>query len=100
MQPDRPRADIEPVEGIDARRLRERRSHRHDKALMPAPAHAETEELQKIGKAEVSSRVVGDMVINGLKGMDQIAYIRYAIVYLRMHDLRSLRSEIDRLLEG
>src|SRR5687767_8078063 len=57
-------------------------------------------ELQKIGKAEVSSRVVGDMVINGLKGMDQIAYIRYAIVYLRMHDLRSLRSEIDRLLEG
>ena len=57
-------------------------------------------ELQKIGRAEVSSRVVGDMVINGLKEMDQIAYIRYAIVYLRMHDLRSLRSEIDRLLEG
>lgn len=56
-------------------------------------------ELQKIGKAEVSSRVVGDMVINGLKEMDQIAYIRYAIVYLRMADLRSLRSEIDRLLE-
>jgi transcriptional repressor NrdR len=57
-------------------------------------------ELQKIGKAEVSSRVVGDMVINGLKEMDQIAYIRYAIVYLRMDDLHSLRSEIDRLLEG
>jgi len=57
-------------------------------------------ELQKIGKAEVSSRVVGDMVINGLKEMDQIAYIRYAIVYLRMSDLHSLRSEIDRLLEG
>jgi transcriptional repressor NrdR len=57
-------------------------------------------ELQKIGKAEVSSRVVGDMVINGLKEMDQIAYVRYAIVYLRMADLRSLRSEIDRLLEG
>ncbi len=57
-------------------------------------------ELQKIGKAEVSSRVVGDMVISGLKEMDQIAYIRYAIVYLRMDDLHSLRSEIDRLLEG
>ena len=57
-------------------------------------------ELQKIGKAEVSSRVVGDMVINGLKEMDQIAYIRYAIVYLRLDDLHSLRSEIDRLLEG
>jgi transcriptional repressor NrdR len=57
-------------------------------------------ELQKLGKAEISSRVVGDMVINGLKELDQIAYIRYAIVYLRMDDLHSLRSEIDRLLEG
>ena len=57
-------------------------------------------ELQKLGKAEISSRIVGDMVINGLKELDQIAYIRYAIVYLRMDDLHSLRSEIDRLLEG
>src|SRR4030065_506153 len=37
-------------------------------------------QLQKLGKAEVSSRVVGDMVIDGLKEMDQIAYIRYGIV--------------------
>ncbi len=56
--------------------------------------------LQKMGKAEVSSRVVGDLVINGLKEMDQIAYIRYAIVYLGLDDLHALRSEIDRLLEG
>ena len=56
--------------------------------------------LQRMGKAEVSSRVVGDLVINGLKEMDQIAYIRYAIVYLRLDDLHSLRNEIDRLLEG
>src|SRR4030065_910556 len=56
--------------------------------------------LQAMGRAEVSSRVVGDMVIAGLKGMDQIAYIRYAIVYLGLDDLRSIRTEIDRLLEG
>lgn len=56
--------------------------------------------LQKMGKAEVSSRVVGDLVIEGLKELDQIAYIRYAIVYLRLDDLHSLRNEIDRLLEG
>jgi len=55
-------------------------------------------ELQRQGKAEISSRVVGDLVINGLKEMDQIAYIRYAIVYLRLDDLHALRSEIDRLL--
>ena len=57
-------------------------------------------QLQKMGKSEVSSRVIGDMVITGLKEMDQIAYIRYAIVYLRLDDLHALRSEIDRLLES
>jgi transcriptional repressor NrdR len=55
--------------------------------------------LQAMGKSEVSSRVVGDMVIAGLKELDQIAYIRYAIVYLGLDDLRALRTEIDQLLE-
>ena len=55
--------------------------------------------LQSMGRSEVSSRVVGDMVITGLKEMDQIAYIRYAIVYLGLDDLRSIRNEIDRILE-
>jgi transcriptional repressor NrdR len=56
-------------------------------------------ELQRLGKSEISSRVVGDLVIKGLKEMDQIAYIRYAIVYLRLDDLHSLRKEIDHLLQ-
>lgn len=56
--------------------------------------------LQRMGRAEVSSRVVGDMVITGLKNLDHIAYIRYAIVYLRLGDLQSIRNEINRLLEG
>lgn len=54
--------------------------------------------LQRLGRAEVSSRVVGDMVVRGLKELDQIAYIRYAIVYLHLDDLMAIRSEIDRLL--
>jgi len=36
----------------------------------------------------------------GLKEMDLIAYIRYAIVYLGLDDLGSIRNEIDRLLEN
>jgi transcriptional repressor NrdR len=56
--------------------------------------------LQAMGRAEVSSRIVGDMVIAGLKELDLIAYIRYAIVYLGLDDLHSIRGEIDRLLEG
>lgn len=54
--------------------------------------------LQSLGRSEVSSRVVGDMVIEGLKNLDPIAYIRYAIVYLGLDDLESVRSEIDNLL--
>src|SRR5258707_12140492 len=54
--------------------------------------------LQSVMRAEVSSRVVGAMVIQGLKDLDPIAYIRYAIVYLGLDDLESVRSEIDKLL--
>jgi transcriptional repressor NrdR len=56
--------------------------------------------LQMVGKAEVSSRVVGDLVIKTLKETDQIAYIRYAIVYLGMDDLHEIRKEIDHLLDS
>ena len=54
--------------------------------------------LQRMGKAEVPSRIVGDHVIRGLKELDLIAYIRYATVYLHMNDLQTIRQEIDRLL--
>lgn len=56
-------------------------------------------DLQKKARRKLP-RVVGDLVMEGLKELDQIAYIRYAIVYLRMDDLQSLRSEIDHLLLG
>jgi len=56
--------------------------------------------LQQMGKLEVSSRVVGDRVIAGLKELDHIAYVRYAIVYLQLDDLASLRAEIDHLLDA
>ena len=76
-------------------------------AKRPVPAadierligHIESE-LEKASKSEVPSRMIGDMVINGLKEMDQIAYIRYAIVYLRLDDLGALRREIDNLLKA
>jgi transcriptional repressor NrdR len=57
-------------------------------------------QLQKMGKSEVSSRVVGDLVMEALKEIDQIAYVRYAIVYLGLDDLQSIRKEIDHLLES
>lgn len=54
--------------------------------------------LQRIGKSEVSSRVVGDMAMKGLKDLDHVAYIRYASVYLQLEDLQAIRTEIDQLL--
>jgi len=56
--------------------------------------------LQGVGKAEVSSKMVGDIVIAGLKELDQIAYIRFALVYLGLDDLHAIRHEIDRLIES
>lgn len=54
--------------------------------------------LQNMGRDEVSSRIVGDMVIEGLKELDPIAYIRYAIVYLGLDNLTSVRDMLDSLL--
>jgi transcriptional repressor NrdR len=55
--------------------------------------------IQATGKAEVPSKMIGDMVIAGLKEMDQVAYIRYAIVYLGLQDVEAVRREIDRILQ-
>ncbi len=58
------------------------------------------EQVLGMGRAEVPSRVVGEKVLEGLKGLDAVAYIRFASVYLDLPDLHALRAEIDRLLEG
>jgi transcriptional repressor NrdR len=48
---------------------------------------------------EVPSQVIGEMVIDGLRELDEVAYIRYAIVFLGLEDLLAVRDEIDRLLK-
>jgi transcriptional repressor NrdR len=55
--------------------------------------------IRQMGKAEIPSRLVGDRVIDELKALDPVSYIRYAIVYLGLEDLEAVRAEIDRLLE-
>lgn len=55
--------------------------------------------LQQRGRSEISSREVGDLVLEGLRQLDDLAYIRYAIVYLELDDLAALRKEIDHSLE-
>ncbi|HEY4720417.1 MAG TPA: transcriptional regulator NrdR [Anaerolineae bacterium] len=55
--------------------------------------------IQQTGKAEVPSKMIGDLVIAGLKPLDQVAYIRFATVYLGLDDVESIRREIDKILE-
>jgi len=54
--------------------------------------------IRQMGKAEVPSRIVGDLTVAELKDLDPVSYIRYAIVYLGLEDLDAVRGEIDRLL--
>ncbi|MDO8491317.1 MAG: transcriptional regulator NrdR, partial [Dehalococcoidia bacterium] len=54
-------------------------------------------ELFQMGKAEVPSSVVGEMVMQRLKSLDHIAYIRFASVYRQFADIDSLKKEVDTL---
>ena len=55
-------------------------------------------ELYRIGKAEIPSAVIGDMVMERLKSLDHIAYIRFASVYREFTDITTLKEEIDTLV--
>lgn len=57
-------------------------------------------ELYRMGKAEIPSAVVGDMVMERLKKLDYIAYIRFASVYRQFTDITALKQEIDNLVNG
>ncbi len=55
-------------------------------------------EVQRMGKAEISSEIVGDLVMERLRDLDELAYILFASVYLPLTDLESMKEEVDRLL--
>lgn len=53
--------------------------------------------LRALGEREVKSRKVGDWVMEQLRGMDQVAYVRFASVYRSFEDVRAFLDEIERL---
>ena len=57
-------------------------------------------ELYGMGKAEVSGAFIGDLVMEGLKKMDYIAYIRFASVYREFADITALKQEVDTLVNS
>ncbi|MFC1977819.1 transcriptional regulator NrdR [Chloroflexota bacterium] len=55
-------------------------------------------ELYRRGKAEIPGTHIGDMVMERLKSLDYIAYIRFASVYRDFTDITALKREIDTLV--
>jgi transcriptional repressor NrdR len=56
------------------------------------------DELSAMGRAEIRSSVVGTQTLEHLKRLDPMAYIRFAMVYLQLSDLKALQEHISRML--
>jgi len=54
-------------------------------------------ELRSSGLSEIPSSRVGAMAMDKLRGLDHIAYIRFASVYQSFEDLEDLKREVDQL---
>ncbi|EWG97912.1 transcriptional regulator NrdR [Halomonas sp. BC04] len=76
------------------------------RALEKRPVSAESIEaaverirqrLRASGEREIQARDIGEAVMQALKRLDQVAFIRFASVYRRFQDIDEFRAEIDRL---
>ncbi len=54
-------------------------------------------QLRETGEREIDSQKVGDWVMEQLRGLDQVAYVRFASVYRSFEDVRAFLDEIERL---
>lgn len=55
------------------------------------------EKAYETGRPEISSSDVGEIVMDKLKQLDEIAYIRFASVYRRFRDVGEFRRELDKM---
>ena len=55
--------------------------------------------LRTMGEREVPSRLVGDLVMEELRKLDEVAYVRFASVYRQFQDVTEFEEEIKRLQE-
>jgi transcriptional repressor NrdR len=56
--------------------------------------------LRSRGDREINARDIGELVMQALNTLDQVAYIRFASVYRKFQDLNEFRAEIDRLSQS
>ena len=56
--------------------------------------------VQESSEREVSTRVMGEMIMKELKNLDKVAYVRFASVYLDFKDIQEFMSELKDLLKA
>lgn len=57
-------------------------------------------ELLNMDTTEIKSKIIGNLVIEKLKDLDEVAYIRFASVYKKFKDLESFEKELKELKRG
>src|SRR5271169_4213055 len=53
--------------------------------------------LRSLGEREIAARVIGEMVMEELRHLDEVGYVRFASVYRSFQDVDAFRTEIDQL---
>jgi len=56
-------------------------------------------DIRKMDSTEVSSKIVGELVMKKLKKLDKVAYIRFASVYREFADISSFEKELSKLIK-
>ena len=57
------------------------------------------EKIRRVGKDEIETSVIGEFVMETLKEVDHVAYIRFASVYRQFTDVTSFEKEVKNLTE-
>ena len=56
-------------------------------------------EILNMDAKEIPSKIIGEMVMDKLKSMDKVAYIRFASVYKDFADVEDFKKELDQLIQ-
>jgi transcriptional repressor NrdR len=57
-------------------------------------------QLESMGDGDVPSETVGELVMEGLKGLDDVAYVRFASVYKNFREAKDFEEILGKLAEG
>ena len=59
-----------------------------------------TKRIYNSMEQEISSKQIGEMVMDGLKNLDEVAYVRYASVYRSFTDIDSFMAELQKMIDN